>query len=230
MGELLKKEWNLCFRRQLIIHTAVLFAGAAVGFILLNLVLRAGAETTYIYLGSLFAILSAGIYSFAVVNRCNTRFVLGVSFGQKRKNLILCSVLFLLLFTAVSYIGIMVVLIFEKNVYPVLFSGRAAEGTGIFPVMAKWGLLIIALVYLILWLLFVLYMKYGGIVFGIIYVLGITVCILGSRFPWAGTLLMRIMCALAAMPVFLWTAAGIVSGMLFVMISSGILMKIDVKY
>lgn len=230
MIEVYKKEWELYLKRQLIIHMVVLFAGAATGFFILGIVLLLNPETAYVFLGTIFSMLFAGIYSFVTADEFNTRFILGVSFGQKRRNLILCELVFLVLLTVVSYAGILLFLVLEKNVYPIVFPGREAEGIQLFSFMPKWGILVIALVYLLVRMLFTLYMKYNGIVFGIIYVLGMTAAVLGSRFSWTGIIIDSILLSLSTLPVLIWVAAGIVSGIFVVLINSRIMMKIDVKY
>lgn len=230
MAEFIQKEWKLYLKKIFTVHMIVLFAGAVTGFLFLCLILSLDSESTYVYLGTIFSMLFAGGYAIVMAAELNKRFVLGVSFGQKRKNLIVCDLIYLFLLTISSYAGIFLFLVLEKYAYPVLFYGRGAEGTGMFLFMVKWGIPVIALFYLILWMLFTLYMKYNGLVFLIVYLLGMSISILVSRFPGAATMASAVLLALSMLPAAVWAACGIVSGVLIVLINSGILMKIDVKY
>lgn len=230
MGELFRKEWKLCLKHLLIRHMVVLLAGALTGFLVLGLILMLDAESSYIFFGTVFSMIFAAVHLSVIMSQLNTRFVLGVFFGQKRKHLVICDLIFLVMLTVVSYVGILLFLVLEKCAYPMLYSGREAEGIQMFSFMLKWGFLLIALVCLILRIIFTLYMKYNGIVFVILYVLGMTASVLGSRFSWAGVMIARILLALSALPVLVWVAAGMAIGVFIVLINSSILMKIDVKY
>lgn len=226
------KEWNLYLKKVLIKFMYAFLLGAAAGFILVNLVCALAKDnTSYIYGASIFAMVFAGVWLFVIGNALNTHFQLGVSMGQKRKNLIGTTFLFLIVLSAAGYAAVNIMLFLESVLYPVIFAGLHVEGGWLFPSMVKWGLLIIGFVVLAVWLLFVLYLRYGAKVFWIPYIIYMAVFLIGMKFSEteAGRILGEILMVISQLPAAAWFWLCVAVDVLIVLIGSRILMKIDVK-
>lgn len=226
------KEWNLYLKKMLIKFMYAFLLGAAAGFLLVNLVCALDKDnTSYIYGASIFAMIFAGVWLFVIGNALNTHFQLGVSMGQKRKNLIGTTFLFLVVLSVAGYAAVNIMLFLESVLYPVIFAGLHVEGGWLFPSMMKWGLLIIGFVVLAVWLLFVLYLRYGAKVFWIPYIIYMAVFLIGMKFSEteAGRILGEILMVISQLPAAAWFWLCVAADVLIVLIGSRILMKIDVK-
>lgn len=227
------KAWNLYLKKQFKNYILAFLLGAAAGFILIHLVHMLDADcTSYIYLGSIFAMVFAGTWTFVIASELNTWFLLGVSMGQKRKNLIVSALAFLVLLAAAGYAAVNVLLLLEKYTYPVWFAGEEAEGAWLVLAMQKWGLWVIGVVIFIIWLLFVLHLKYGAKVFWIPYLLYMAAALVTLRLPDTGIIdkmLNKIIRIVSGVTSPVWVMICVAADVFIVIIGSRILMRVDVK-
>ena len=226
------KDWNLYLKKQLIKVICAFLLGAAAGFLVVYLVCAVWNNNSYIYLASILAMTFTGFWIFIVGNELQTHFLLGVSMGQKRKDLIVSALTFLGLLAVIVYIVVNVLFLLEKNVYPVLFTEAYVEGGEIASFMLKWGLPVIGITMLIAWFLFVLNMKFGPKIFWIPYVLWMAVMLLGMKVPDMkifGRFMNRIFLVISGFSAPVWLALCVAAGICIVLIGSRILMRLDVK-
>lgn len=226
------KEWNLYLKKQFIKYICALLLGGAAGFLLVKLVCMLDADSTYIYGASIFAMIFAGTWTFVIGNVLQTHFLLGVSMGQKRKNLIVSGLIFLVLLTVTVYIIVNVLLLLEKNVYPVLYAGVDVEGAWLVVSMQKWGLPVIGIVILTIWLFFVLNLKYGAKVFWIPYMVWMVVALISLNMSDTGIfseILSRIILLISGFTAPVWIMVCVAADVLILLIGSRILMRLDVK-
>lgn len=226
------KEWNLYLKKVLVKFMYALLLGASVGFLIVNLGCALDkSNTSYIYCGAIFAMSFAGFWMFAIGNALSTHFVLGVLMGQKRKNLIGAALLFLAVLTAVGYVAVNALFVLETLLYPVLFKGRHPEGGWLFPSMLKWGLWIIGFVVLVVWMFFVLNMRYGAKIFWVPYIFYMVVFLIGRTFihTGAGRAFGKFLHVISEWPAAVWILLCAAADVLIVLICSRILMRLDVK-
>lgn len=226
-----RKEWNLFLKKQLVKFSCAFLLGAAAGILLINLVCRLGGGTSYIHGGAVFGMIFAFVWTFVIGNELTAHFLLGVSMGQKRKNLIGAVLLFLGVLTVVSYAAVNVLMALEEMLYSVLFPGLRIESAWMPPVLFKWGVLIIGIVLLLIWLFFILNLRYGAKVFWIPYILYMVVFIISTRFAHTaiGEVFGTFFLAIAHLPEYVWLMLGAAAVVLIVLIGSRILMRLDVK-
>ncbi len=224
------KEWNLFLKKQLVKFSCAFLLGAAAGIMLINIVCGPG-NTSYIHGGAVLGLIFSGVWTFVIGNELTAHFLLGVSMGQKRKNLIGAGLLFLGVLAVALYAAVNVLMVLEGILYSVLFPGLRMESAWMPPVLLKWGVLIIGIVLLLIWLFFILNLRYGAKVFWIPYILYMAVFIIGTRFAhtaigeWFGTFLLTI----AHLPAAVWLLLGVAAVVLIVLIGSRILLRLDVK-
>ncbi|MCM1466981.1 MAG: hypothetical protein NC086_02445 [Alistipes sp.] len=229
---LFRKEWQVYLKKELIKFMCFFLCGAAAGFLLLYFVLKiSGGETTYIYLMSIMAMVFAGFGMFLTGHGLSVHFFLGVSMGQKRKDLIVSAMMCCGVLTLAGYAAVSLLLLFEKNVYPVLFAGIQAEGEMMAPWLWQWGLFVIAAVVLMAWFFFVLSMRFGSKVFWIPYLLYMTLMLFGRRFlhNGSGRALGKILFVMAGFSPAVWILLCVVFAAFLILIGSRILMRLDVK-
>lgn len=233
---ILKKEWGIFLKRYLFIILIAMSAAGLIGAGALKIIMTLDVESTYIYLGTFLAIMAAGGCMMIMVSQLvNTRFMLQVSFGAKRCDVIGSGIIVTILMTIISYAMTVIVYAAESKCYPIMYAASTLDKEFDFGILIKYGSLIYIFVAVLMWFICALGQKFGSKAFVIAYILFMTIMLGGPRLIHSTNAALNSF-AKAVIDFFMsvtitgWVTSGIVACVAMLVIGYQMLKKCDIRF
>lgn len=233
---ILKKEWGIFLKRYLFIILIAMSAAGLIGAVALKIIMALDVESTYIYLGTFLAIMAAGGGMMVMVSQMvNTRFMLQVSFGAKRCDVIGSGIIIVILMSLVSYAMTIMVYAIESKSYPIIYAASRLDKEFDYEVLIKYGALIYVFVAVVIWFICALGQKFGSKAFAIAYILFMTITIGGPRLIHSTNIDLNSF-AKALIDFFMsvtvtgWVISGIVACVAMLITGYQMLKKCDIRF
>ena len=231
--EIYSKEWKLCMKKWLLQMLGMELLGFLIGFGLLNIVLYVESDSTYVYLGTFFALFLCYLSLFQMGAYQTNRYRLLLSMGQKRSNVILSQILWMISEMVVLSISLVCFYLFEKKMYPIWYADRMLDEEMRFDFLPHYVLLIMALSVVIVWLFFALSLKFGPKIFIITYLVLLFVCTAMRRIiernAFIQSVATEVTTFLLSLSSITWWLAGTLLIFILFYIGYGIWYNYDVK-
>ncbi|MGN0160481.1 MAG: hypothetical protein ACI4AQ_03730 [Lachnospiraceae bacterium] len=235
MLELIKSEGKLEYGKGLFQMLLISLGAAVFGAALhaLILYLDKSSDITYVYFGTFFTWIAVIFLMLGWAVSMNNRFILLVSMGQKRRNIIGCEMTYLVLFSVAAYLFVLLVYTLESNLYPVIYAGIPLDPefmAGLISV-SDYIFLVILVGAFIFRFMAVMSLKVGNKIYGLFYLIFCGSLILSARLEDGKPLslaMMNINHWCKSIPAIGWWCAGLIIVLVIHEINALLLKKIDI--